>query len=120
MDNATVCDREMPRYQLHKKVWALKIKEIVFDYDLAKAEDRETNGSAMITPEEKEFTPFKVDHAYVSKHQPKAGGYYVVYKGGYKSWSPADAFESGYTRIYSDIITQPPSEGQHAGARRGQ
>ena len=39
------------------------------------------------------------DHAYVSKHQPKVGGYYVVYEGGYKSWSPPDAFEGGYTKI---------------------
>ena len=33
------------------------------------------------------------------KHQPTVGGYYVVYKDGYKSFSPADAFESGYTRV---------------------
>uniref|UniRef100_A0A6H1ZY02 Uncharacterized protein n=1 Tax=viral metagenome TaxID=1070528 RepID=A0A6H1ZY02_9ZZZZ len=91
--------REMPKYQSHKIVWALKIKEIVFDYDLAKAEDRETDGSATITPEEEGYAPFKVDPAYVRKHQPKAGGYYVVYKDGYKSWSPADAFEGGYTQI---------------------
>jgi len=24
---------------------------------------------------------------------------YVVYEGGYKSWSPADVFEKGYTKI---------------------
>jgi len=28
--------REMPKYQSHKKVWALKIKSIVFDSDVAK------------------------------------------------------------------------------------
>ena len=91
--------REMPKYQSHKKVWALKIKEIVFDSDLAKAANRETDGSATIVPEEEGFVPFKVDHAYCHKHQPKPGGYYVLYEGGYKSWSPADAFEDGYTRI---------------------
>lgn len=26
-------------------------------------------------------------------------GYYVVYDGGYKSFSPAEAFEGGYTKI---------------------
>ncbi len=36
---------------------------------------------------------------YVRKHDPKPGGYYVVYEDGYTSWSPADAFEGGYTRI---------------------
>ena len=35
----------------------------------------------------------------VEKHNPEAGGYYVVYEDGYKSFSPAKAFEEGYTRI---------------------
>jgi hypothetical protein len=90
---------EMPRYRSHKTVWALKIKSIAFDYEQAQAEGRETDGSATITPEESGYLPFKVDAAYVRKHDPKAGGYYVVYADGYKSWSPADAFESGYTRL---------------------
>ena len=91
--------KEMPIYQSHKKVWALKIKEIVFDHDLASKENRETDGSATITPEEKDYAPFKVDHTYVHKHNPQVGGYYVQYEGGYASWSPADAFESGYTKL---------------------
>lgn len=36
---------------------------------------------------------------YMQKHQPRAGGYFVVYKDGYESWSPAEAFEEGYTRV---------------------
>jgi hypothetical protein len=87
---------EMPKYVCHKEVWALKIKEIKRD---GEGENRETDGSAIITPEEVGYAPFKVDHAYVSKHKPEIGGYYVVYKDGYKSFSPAEAFESGYTRI---------------------
>jgi len=90
---------EMPKYQSHKIVGGLQIREIVFDSDLAKAENRETDGSAMITPVEDGFAPFRVDRFYVNKHQPEVGGYYVVYEGGYKSWSPAEAFEGGYTRI---------------------
>ena len=90
---------QMPRYVSHKHVWALKIASIVFDRDAAKADDnRETDGSAMITPVEVGYAPFKVDAVYVSKHDPKAGGYYVVYADGYKSWSPAEAFEGGYSR----------------------
>ena len=27
------------------------------------------------------------------------GGYLVVYEDGFRSWSPAEAFEGGYTRI---------------------
>lgn len=94
-----IVTKEMPQYKSHKLIWALKIREIVFDSDLAKTENRETDGSATIIPEDKEYAPFKVDHAYCRKHQPKPGGYYVVYKDGYKSWSPADAFEDGYTKI---------------------
>jgi hypothetical protein len=33
------------------------------------------------------------------KHSPEAGGYYVQYKDGYTSFSPAEAFEEGYTRL---------------------
>ena len=90
---------EMPRYKCHKEVRALKIARIEFDHDKARAENRETDGSATITPAEGGYTPFKVDANYVHKHKPQAGGYYVVYKDGYRSWSPAEAFEDGYTRI---------------------
>jgi len=95
----TMVEMEMPKYRSHKVVWALKIKEIVFDADLAQDLIRETDDSAMIIPEEKGYAPFSVGQEYIRKHQPKVGGYYVVYEGGYKSWSPADAFEDGYTRI---------------------
>jgi hypothetical protein len=80
---------EMPIYDCHKQVHALKIKSI----EPSELDD----GGSTITPEEKGYAPFYVDNDYVEKHEPKAGGYYVVYKGGYKSFSPADAFESGYT-----------------------
>ncbi len=78
----------MPRYRCHKKVWALKIKRI----DCA-------DGSCTITPAEAGYAPFHVDAEYVRRHRPQAGGYYVVYDDGYKSWSPAKAFEEGYTLI---------------------
>lgn len=88
---------EMPRYTCHKKVWALQIDAIDRDCDKAGEEGRETDGSAMITPKEAGYAPFKVDHEYLRKHKPEVGGYYVVYKGGYRSFSPADAFVDGYT-----------------------
>ena len=90
---------ELPRYQSHKIVHALKIKSILFDSMAAKFINRETDGSAMITPEDDRYMSFRVEAEYVHKHQPKVGGYYVVYDDGYESWSPADAFESGYTLI---------------------
>ena len=36
---------------------------------------------------------------YLGKHTPQLGGYYVVYDDGYSSFSPAKAFEEGYTRL---------------------
>ncbi len=97
-DEIGMTGQEMPRYKSHKTVWALKIKSIAFDSDKARETNRETDGSAIITPEEEGYAPFKVDSAYLRKHNPQVGGYYVVYDGGYKSWSPADVFIDGYTR----------------------
>lgn len=86
---------QMPQYQCHKKVWALKILNVV---DPTKPGD-ETDGSRIIIPQDEGFAPFKVDNEYVRKHKPEAGGYYVVYADGYKSYSPANAFEEGYARL---------------------
>ncbi len=78
---------EMPVYKCHKEVWALKIDSIGID---------ETD-QYTITPAEKGYAPFKVSGEFMKKHNPKVGGYYVVYKDGYKSFSPAEAFEEGYS-----------------------
>lgn len=40
-----------------------------------------------------------VDLDYMHKHRPQAGGYYVEYEDGYKSFSPAKPFESGYSQV---------------------
>lgn len=98
-DQDTKCGVQMPRYRCHKEVLALKIAKIWLDSDVAAKEGRETTGGATIEPAEKGYAQFEVDADYVRKHHPKAGGYYVVYADGYKSWSPADAFESGYALI---------------------
>jgi hypothetical protein len=77
-------------------VWALKIANIVRD---GFGEHRETDGSAMLHPAEEGFAPFKVSADYIRKHNPQVGGYYIAYTDGYRSYSPAEAFEAGYTRI---------------------
>lgn len=79
---------EMPRYKCHKEVWALKIADLEMVDDGVK-----------ITPADKGYAPFVESVEYFDKHKPNVGGYYVVYKDGYKSWSPAEAFEDGYTAI---------------------
>ena len=95
----SVASAELPRYRSHKEVWGLKIASIEFDSYKARQEGRETDGSAMLLPEDPGYGPISVDGAYVRKHEPKPGGYYVIYQDGYKSFSPAEAFEQGYSRI---------------------
>jgi hypothetical protein len=90
---------ELPKYQCHKQVWALKIAKLELDVTLAVAEGRETTGGSWITPHEAAYEKFHVPALYVAKHNPQEGGYYVVYEDGYKSFSPAAAFESGYHRV---------------------
>lgn len=52
---------------------------------------------AILVPEDERLGEIIVNHAYVRKHNPQVGGYYVVYADGYESFSPAQAFEEGYT-----------------------
>lgn len=43
--------------------------------------------------------PANMSREWMNKHKPVVGGYLVLYDDGYCSFSPAEAFESGYTRI---------------------
>lgn len=90
-----VSSRELPRYRSHKVVHALRIKNVIID----------TTG-ATIVPLEDGYPPFSVPLDYIAKHHPRLGGYFVQYADGYQSYSPAEAFESGYT-----LLTGDPSEG---------
>lgn len=87
-------EMELPKYKCHKEVWALKIAKVVLHEN-----DEQVWTGATITPEDERYAPFEVDAVYVSKHMPDVGGYYVKYEGGYESWSPAEAFEDGYSLI---------------------
>jgi hypothetical protein len=113
---------EMPLYNCHKQVRALKIATIQPSKmpeflgavckgsfalgsacgSCARCEWYRAKGSdrlgAVIVPADEVFAPFSVDSDYLAKHKPEPGGYFVVYKDGYQSFSPAEAFEDGYTR----------------------
>lgn len=92
--------RELPRYQSHKHVWALKIKAIVHNPNPDRTgRSCASSYGAMIYPEKQEYPPFEVSAEYVNKHRPQPGGYYVQYADGYLSYSPAQAFEGGYTLL---------------------
>lgn len=98
MDIKEAAQSEMPKYQCHKQVWALKIADIKQAPE--DQERRHNGGDWYIVPEDKRYAPICVGYCdFIRKHDPEIGGYYVVYEGGYSSYSPADAFEDGYTLI---------------------
>ena len=84
MENDHHASSEMPRYRCHKEVHALKIMLI--------------EGNT-ITPADEGYGSFQVSADYIFRHKPVIGGYYVVYADGYQSFSPAAAFEEGYSLI---------------------
>lgn len=98
-ENHAGATAQMPQYRSHKTVSALKIRAVTLNSVLAALSGNESDGSAVITPEDEGYGDFRVDAAYLRKHDPQAGGYYVRYSDGYESFSPAAAFEEGYTRI---------------------
>lgn len=79
-----------PVYKSHKTVRAVKIFRI--EGDVVFADNK---------PGLPVVAPFQVSTEYLAKHDPQPGGYFIKYKDGYESWSPAEAFENGYTRVES-------------------
>jgi hypothetical protein len=82
---------EMPRYQCHKKVWALKIGEGAIEVH--------PDQSVTVPIADGGYAPVHLAAEVVKRYMPRPGDYYVVYDDGYKSISPAKAFEDGYARI---------------------
>jgi hypothetical protein len=83
---------DLPRYRCHKEVCALKILDVDLIVEGVHC------GSATLTFEPP-FLPIRVSENWVAKHDPRPGGYYVVYDDDYKSFSPAAAFEAGYSLL---------------------
>lgn len=94
---------EMPKYRSHKDVWALKIRDISDPTEPG----NESDGSRLLHFEEQGYGARRVSAEFVRKHlplvhlhnHPYRGGYFVVYKDGYESFSPAQPFEEGNTRL---------------------
>lgn len=79
----------MQTYISHKKVKAAKILGIS---SLVGGMEFELAGNEIIA----------VDEKWYKKHSPiHVGGYFVLYKDGYKSYSPSEAFEEGYSPVDS-------------------
>ncbi len=84
------------RYQCHKKVEAFKIVAI----KNCAPEGEESDGSRLLVGElTRDSVGWHVEHDWMRKHKPEVGGYVVRYADGYLSYSPAKAFEEGYTEI---------------------
>lgn len=80
---------QMPRYKCHKEVQALKIKEVTIL----------ESGHVQLEFDDRRYPSIIEPPDFDSKHHPIPGGYLVFYKDGYRSFSPADAFEDGYTLV---------------------
>ncbi len=80
---------ELPLYQCHKQVRAAKITGFRQNgqTDMPDLLLGEIGGIVTLLPD------------WHAKHKPQIGGYYVEYEDGYKSYSPAVPFESGYTKV---------------------
>jgi hypothetical protein len=83
----------MSLYRCHKIVGAFRILEM----------ERLEDGSYALTPDPKSgpnaFSTYTVSATAIAKHHPEIGWYCVSYPDGYVSFSPAKAFEDGYTKI---------------------
>lgn len=92
---------QLPCYICHKQVHALKIAE-VFNPD--PVDIAGVSLHPLLRFEDDRFASMEVAPEWIAKHSPEAGGYYVVYDDGYTSFSPAEAFESGYSYIDNEML----------------
>lgn len=86
-------------YKSHKTVRAFKISSV----------RKQCDGSAVIFSDSVahiagEDPGVEVSKEYIDKHNPYPGGYWVEYEDGYQSFSPAGAFEQGYSEIFADRV----------------
>ena len=98
----------MPRWICHKQVNADRIEHV------QPASLTEGDASYAATLLLASGGQVRVGQSFVARGWPIKGNYLVQYVDGYLSWSPAQAFEAGYTRIYHPtpvILGQPTLPG---------
>ena len=82
---------QLPRWQSHKRVWGDKIEAAVDESPSMHGHwDLLCGASVAVSLQLARRVPEGVN---------PVGGYYVRYNDGFESWSPAEAFERGYTRL---------------------
>lgn len=88
--NDTQAAVQLPRWRSHKEVHADKIVDIT----------KSVSGDFIrLTLACRGYVDLAADASIFKRGMPDIGWYYVVYADGYKSLSPADAFEEGYTNL---------------------
>jgi hypothetical protein len=97
---------QMPQYKCHKVVRAAKIARIT---------PFSTDGDTELRFEDGNET--SVSAEWMQRCKPEVGGYFVAYDDGYASYSPAKAFEEGYTPIPSDHRDRVRAEQQEMSDR---
>ncbi len=90
----------LPSYRSHKVVQAMKIAGVLRLEEQAIGSDKKTV-SYLLTAEG--LPSMSVSQTWHDQHSPEVGGYYVCYEDGYISYSPAKAFEEGYTEVGQDV-----------------
>jgi hypothetical protein len=78
---------QLPRWQCHKIVHAAKIERMNHYREHTSLKLKDLDPQITVSSE------------WWRKHTPEVGGYFVCYEDGYESYSPAAAFESGYTLL---------------------
>lgn len=86
--NATL--GKLLNYQCHKVVRAAKIDKITRYPDGSASLYVTIRGGGHCIP---------TTQAWLNSRKADAGGYFVVYDDGYESYSPAKAFEDGYSEL---------------------
>jgi hypothetical protein len=80
-------------FKSHKEVKGAKIKDII----------RDAGGKRFLRFVDNDTDRWEMTDEWFDRHKPERGGYLVLYKDGYVSFSPAEAFEDGNTRITMNI-----------------
>lgn len=93
----------LPQWQSHKIVEADRITEVIsipMPGDLDRMHRWRLSGGAVVDVSDALY-------ARVTPGVSATAGYYVRYPDGYESWSPAQAFDDGYTRLETEPLPGP-------------
>ncbi|HTH42908.1 MAG TPA: hypothetical protein VL498_07070 [Terracidiphilus sp.] len=89
---------ELPAWKCHKVVGAAKIVEITHRPACVSDPAEMRSNRVHLQWEDLHWLVYMSD-AWVQRFKPEPGGYLVIYEDHYTSFSPAKAFEDGYTLL---------------------